>query len=80
MFWLAISKGWAIVGVITLIAVLALYKLISAKYVDQPSRQSEQIDMLHKRINHLENQLTQVTHQLEELLEKDATQNQNDHD
>lgn len=75
MWMLAISKGWAIVGVITLIAVLTIYKYISAKFVDQPSQQSNQIDMLSKRLNHLENQVTQLTHKLDEHMDQHTQNN-----
>jgi transposase len=55
-------------AIIALVAVLAAYKYVSAKYVDQPNQQADQIDMISKRINHLENQVTQLSHQLDELI------------
>lgn len=77
MLLLAAGKEWYVAGIIALVAVLALYKYISARYIDKPSEQADQIDMLSKRLNHLENQVTRLSHQLDEHLNEPMSSDQN---
>ena len=79
MFLLALSKGYAVIAIIALIAVLAVYKLITL-LADKPNEQRQEIDMLKKRLNRMEIDLTQTHKKLDQLIEQSQNNDIENHD
>lgn len=79
MFFLALSKGQMVIAVIALVAVLAIYKIITL-LAEKPNEQRHEIDMLKKRLNRMEIDLTQTHKKLDQFIESSQYNDPENHD